>query len=285
MNRLLVFLAWLLAVSLPAKTYSSDSVRLVSLAPSLTELVYDMGLEHHLIGRTNACDYPEAAADLPVIGSFGRPTWELLVRIQPDVVLVTDLEKPGFLEQMKKRGMAPLVLPCDSWEQLKAAARAIADAVGKADVGKQWSENLENEIATLETAVEKVWADQPQRPSLYAEIWGQPITTVGRNTFLHEVMVLAGAKPLSQDVRGDYVSVSSEWLLQEDPDVILLAYMVPEVQAAQKLQERPGWSRLSAIQNDHIITTINPDWLLRPGPRLILGARALAEELQRLFAE
>ncbi len=286
MKRVLAFIVCaLLGHTAPADTINPPLVRIVSLAPSLTELVFALGLEDHLIGRTNICDYPEAAAGIPIVGSFGRPTWEILVQIQPDIVLVTDLEKPGFLQQMKQRDMTPLVLPSDSWKELKKAARAIADAVGESAVGEQWSATLDEEIAAVRAEVEAFWTDHPQRPSLYVEIWGQPITTVGRNTFLHDVMTLAGAHPLSQHVRGDYVTVSSEWLLQTDPDVILLAYMLPDLQAVQKLQDRPGWSRLSALQANRVITTINPDWLLRPGPRLMLGTRALAEELQRLFAK
>lgn len=273
-----------------ASACGSDSgdapfVRVVSLAPSLTELVFVLGFEDYLVGRTTACDYPEQAATIPVVGSFGRPTWEVLVRARPDVVLVTDLEKPGFLQQMRRRGMTPLVLPCESWDQLQDAARAIAVAVGRPQEGEQWAGDLQLQIEELRAAVDAFWAVRPQRPSLYAEIWGQPTMTVGRNTFLHAVMLLAGARPLSRHLRGDYISVSSEWLLQEDPDAILLAYMLPDLQAAQMIKDRPGWSRLSAVQQDHIITNIDPDWLLRPGPRLLLGARALAEELQTRFAD
>lgn len=265
-----------------ASAESTNGPRLVSLAPSLTELVFAMGLESNLVGRTNICDYPEAAATLPVLGSFGRPTWEALVAVRPDYVLVTDLEKPGFLQQMQQRGMTPLVLPCENWAELQEAARQIAAAAGFPDIGEEWARRLQRELDDIEAQVDHFFGNR-QRPSVYVEIWGQPITTAGRNSYLNDVIRLAGGDPIGKTLRGSYVPVSSEWLIATDPDVILLAYMLADLQGAQRLDQRPGWQRLAAIRSGRVISDIHPDQLLRPGPRLIEGTRALAERFQQLF--
>ncbi len=257
------------------------SFRVISLAPSLTELVYDLGLEEFLVGRTNACDFPDTVQQVPVVGGFGRPNWEALLATRPDAVLATALEKPGLMQRLKERGIQALLLPCDSWAELKDAARQISAAVDRPEVGQQWVSAFEQRRDGLAAEVERHWQDRP-RPRIYVEVWGQPILTAGGGSFLHDVVTLAGGDHLGAGLRGDYPSISSEWVIQQDPDCILLAYMLPEMRPAEALRKRIGWNTIRAVREDRIIDDINPDWLLRPGPRLVKGAEALAQRLMAL---
>ncbi len=255
--------------------------RVISLAPNLTELVYALGFGQHLVGRSSACDYPTGALDVTVVGGFGRPNWEALINLQPDWVIATDLEKPGLMKQLERHGIRALTLPCESWAELIEAAQQIASALGAPERADAWIATMTSRKEALRDQTRAFWADRDPL-TLYAEVWGQPIMTPGRRSFLHEVILWTGADSLSTRLPTRYQSVSTEWLVEQNPDVILLAYMVSDYAVADRLRQRLGWSRIRALQTNQIIDDIDPDWLLRPGPRLIKGAEALAERLRAI---
>ena len=121
-----LFLALLLACLFPPVVSKAETnvvcFRVVSLAPSLTELVCALGLGDHLVGRSSACDYPLSVCQLPIAGGFGRPQLEMVENLKPDVVLATDVEKPGALHRLEKMGVRVLILPCEGWTDLMSAA-------------------------------------------------------------------------------------------------------------------------------------------------------------------
>jgi iron complex transport system substrate-binding protein len=269
-----LWIAWVVVLSCA----TAQPPRVVSLAPNLTELIYALELEEHLVGRSSACDHPEATAHVPVVGGFGRPNPEALWMARPDIIYATDMEHPGLLQQWTGRGIAVRLLPCESWDQLKAAAQVIGEDLGAPDRARAWNDNLDARLHALRQYADGVWSGRT-RPLVYVEVWGQPVMTVGGDTFLHHVVELAGGRNLGAELRGQYPAISAEWVIQQNPDVILFAYMLADMQAADRVRNRLGWSGLTAVRENRLIDTIHPDWLLRPGPRLIDGAEALARQL------
>lgn len=271
----------LFAVLLVAGPAVADEVRprAVSMAPSLTEMIFDLGLGAHLVARSSACDAPPEAAALPVAGPFGQPNVEALHRIAPDVVFFTDLERPGLAGTLESLGIRARVLPCEGWTQMMAAARSIATALGEPAKGEAWIERMEARRSALAFRVDAAWSGRA-RPSVYVEIWGDPLTSAGRASFLSDLVSLAGGRNIGDALATAYPHVSAEWLLRENPDTIVLAYMLPgATPAIESLARRPGWSTLRAVRERRIATEIPPDWLLRPGPRWIEGAERLADFL------
>jgi len=256
-------------------------VRIVSLSPNLTELLFDLDLGAHMVGRSSACDYPVAALAVPVAGAFGRPNLEALLQLKPDVVLVTDLEKPGILRPLELRGIDVRVLPCESWTQLETAVTAMAEIVGQPDRAVQWIDAQRRARQSLAARVAAYWQER-SRPTLYVEVWGSPPTSVGGSSFLHQVIELAGGRNIAGGLNVAYPTISSEWVIEENPQVILLAYMLDDMRPAESMRRRLGWSRLMAVQQQRVIDDILPDLLLRPGPRLIHGAGQLADRLMQL---
>lgn len=265
---------------LTVSTCADDApvLRVVSLAPNLTELIFALGLQEHLAGRSSACDYPPEAETVTVVGGFGRPNLEALWRVRPDIVVATDLEKKGLIQQLQRQGVRVLLLPCESWDELKQAASRLADAVHQPERATAWIEELDARLNALRAQAHARWGDDGG-PSIYLEVWGKPITTIGRQSYLHELIEMLGGRNVTGALPGRYPSVSSEWVIRENPDVIVLAYMLEDMQAADGVRTRLGWSSISAIREGQIIDGIAPDLLLRPGPRLIEGAEQLAEQL------
>ncbi|OQW94426.1 MAG: hypothetical protein BWK77_09300 [Verrucomicrobia bacterium A1] len=256
--------------------------RVVSLSPNLTELVYALGLGDRLVGRSSACDFPAEAKTVPVVGDFGRPNWEALQALNPDLVIATSVEKPALLKRLESVGIRHLLLPCEGWGQLLDAARTVSQAVGAPDAGERWVRDMDARRDALEART-KAWLASRSRIRVYTEVWGDPITTVGGNSFLGDIVTLAGGENIATRFKMPYVHVSSEWVIGENPEVILRAYMLPGVSTLADVGKRPGWGAIRAVQTGAICTNIPPDWLLRPGPRLLDGAEAFADWLQARF--
>ena len=277
-------LALLLACLFPPVASEAETnvvyLRVVSLAPSLTELVCALGLGDHLVGRSSACDYPPSVCQLSVAGGFGRPQLEMVENLKPDVVLATDVEKPGALHRLEKMGVRVLILPCEGWTDLMSAAREISRELGQSVRGEEWVKDMETRRDALSSKTAKYFVGR-EKPRVYVEVWGDPLTTVSGTTFVHDLVGLAGGHNIAEGLKGRYVHISSEWVIREDPDVILLAYMLPGMAVPERLARRPGWDRIRAVQSGKVCTTIPPDWLLRPGPRMIEGAEAFADWLMQ----
>ena len=258
---------------------SAEPCRVVSLSPSLTELVCALGFASNLVGRSDACDYPPEAKNLPIAGSFGKPNLEALYALKPTHVLITDLEKPALLDSMRSENIKPLVLPCESWSSLMLAALTFSQEMGDPQRGEQWIRRMNQRREALSARVETFYKTK-FRPRVYVEVWGDPLTTVGKKTFLDDIVTLAGGLNLGHTLTTAYAHISPEWILKEDPDAILVTYQRDNAaQLVEQLAGRPGWLSLKAVKSHTICAEINEDLLARPGPRLIEGAEKLADWL------
>lgn len=279
---LLAVFALFLAL-LPSVSGGADPARkgLASLAPSLTELAWDLGVGSSLVARSSACDYPPAATNVPVAGDFGRPNLEALERLRPATILTTDVENPAALRTLRASGAECLPLSCEGWTNLMQAAVAIGRAAGRPDLAMAWTNKMGLRREALQRRVDAVWRGKT-RPRVYVEIWHDPPMTVGGGTFLEDLLVLAGGSNVAHNVTPAYARVADEWLLRADPEAILLLYMTDKADGtAANLAARTGWNSLQAIRSDRVCRTIPPDLLLRPGPRCLEGAERFADWLEK----
>lgn len=258
--------------------------RWVSLSPNLTELIFDLGYGSNLVGRSTACDYPPEVTAIPVVGDFGRPNWELLLKWKPDCVFFTDLERPAMLRLLTNAKIRVERLPCENWDQLMTAAAAIGAVAGDRERGQRWCAGMKARRDDLARRVEEHYRGRA-KPTVYVEIWPHPLTTAGSASFLHDLITLAGGENIGGALAGRYPHVSAEWVIRENPDVIILAYMLSAGENADALKRRIGWNGIKAVRDGAICTEIHPDLLLRPGPRCFDGAEQLAEWLMARYPQ
>ncbi len=245
--------------------------RLVSLGPNMTEIIFALGRGDSLEGRTEWCNYPPQAKQIPSLGSLLEPNIETLAALEPDLVLASTHFQKSSLALLEKLHIPVLVLYGESsFTGVYTTIRLTADALGV-------QENGENLIADMKKRVEAVQSkvrNNPEPSVYYAISYGDTGDyTAGGNTFINQLISLAGGRNTAADLEGWAYSV--EMVLQNDPDIIIC----PDSPGfARGLKEAPGYKLLRAVKEDRVYT-INPDLLDRQGPRLVEGLEILARTL------
>jgi len=262
--------------TLPVSSQGADTPRIVSLAPSLTEIIFALEAENCLVGRTDVCNWPPEARKLPVAGHFGRPFLETILRLRPTHVLTADLEDKRSIDALQSAGVQHRRIPCIRLADIPIAIRELGALTGRDDHGEKLASDLERQLQALRNST----ATNPA-PLVFVEIWGDPLMTAGRRSFVSELITLSGGRNLGDEVDADYFTVAPDWVLQRDPDVILCLYMTAGGRAAHRVAQRPGWHVLQAVQKNRIYDNFNADTVFRPGPRVMEGIQALRHVLKQ----
>jgi iron complex transport system substrate-binding protein len=248
--------------------------RIISLAPSVTEMLFAIGAGSNLVGRTDVCNWPPEAAAVPVVGSFGRPSIEAILRQRPTLVLTVDLEDERILDPLARAGIAHRRIACETLDDIPVAIRAVGSLAGAHAAAAVLADRLAAELSRLR-AGDLAAAPDEFRPQAFAEIWGDPLMTAGRRSFVAELVRLAGCDNLGDAVDGAYFTVSPEWVIIRDPEIIFCLYMTTETQAVQRVAGRVGWQAVRAVRRGTVYDGFDTDLLFRPGPRVIEGIAAL----------
>jgi len=248
--------------------------RVVSLAPSLTEILCALDAGESLVGRTSVCNYPPSVVtNVLVIGDFGRPSLELLLTVMPSLVLDVDLADETIGHRIDALGLRRERVKCDRLSDIPPAVTAVGAYLGREDAARKLAHTLS---AGIEQCRRRV-AAATDPPNVFVEIWGDPITTAGRESFVSELIALAGGRNIGDEVKKPYFQVSSEWVVSRDPDVILCLYMSSSRPARQAVLSRSGWSDVAAVRSGRVYDGLNNDVILRPGPRVLDGIEQMRQ--------
>lgn len=247
--------------------------RIVSLAPNLTEIVCAVNAGDRLVGRTTACNYPPAVVtNVPAVGGFGAPSLELLLKARPTIILEVDLADKSLADRLRELGIPMERVPCRNLDDIPAAIRRIGEIAGAPRAGPM-ADKLAAKIAELRQARRSPAA----QPAVFVEIWDDPLTTAGKGSFLSELVALAGGRNVGDRVDKDFYVAAPEWVVAQNPDIILGFSGQPRSTALARMQDRPGWAGVNAVRTGRVYAGLNDDVLLRPGPRVLDGI----EELRR----
>jgi ABC-type Fe3+-hydroxamate transport system substrate-binding protein len=240
----------------------------VSLVPSITEIVYALGQEGQLTGNTTFCDYPEAARRVYKVGDFSNPSVERILRLKPKFVFATLPEQQATVEKLGRMGVKVIISRPTGLDSLSQEIRSIGAALGA-------SAQADSLVSTLKMRLAQIPAPN-QRPSVYLEISEGPLMTVGRSSFINEIVERAGGTNIFSDVEKEYPVVSQEQVITRNPEVIFLLH--PGT-SREQLGQRLGWEGIGAVRNRKVFDDVNPDIVLRPGPRLVDAVEAFARRL------
>jgi iron complex transport system substrate-binding protein len=253
----------------PAAGAAEGELRLISLAPSMTEIVYALGGGESLVGRTTACNYPPEVSSVPVIAAFGVPSMEALIATAPTHVMQTDLADKSLGAVFDKLGIERVICPARTLDEIGQTMATVATLVGT-EVARQRVAEYQRKLSELRTRD----AGVTNRPRVYMEIWHDPPMTCGSASFLSEMVRLAGGVSITDCVDQEFYAVSPEWIVAQDPDVIICTYMA-EADSLEALMDQRGWRRLRAVSAGRVYGGLDNDIVLRPGPRVMEGIEAL----------
>ena len=259
--------------------------KIISLAPSNTEIVYALGLEDRLVGVTEYCDYPEAAKEKPLIGGFSTVDIEKVVEIQPDLILATNIHKDEVLPQLERLGLTVLTLDPKTVDEILEAINLIGWFTGKKEEASHLVTEMENRIKAV---TDKTLAlPDAQRPAVFYILWHDPLRTVNAEARIHELIVKSGGMNIAEDLEGDYPTMSLEAVLMANPQVIIAGsgHGTGENLPFQFALTEPRLAEVEARRNGRVYE-IDADLTSRPAPRIVDGLEKLAEFIHpELFGE
>ncbi len=244
---------------------------IVSLAPSLTEMIFAIGAGNQLVGRTSACDWPAAAAKVPVVGAFGRPSLEMLASIHPDLVVDVDLADEEMGKKISTLGIQRESITCKSPDDIPATLRKLGKLTGHTREADSLALSLSKGLAMFKETAQNL----KSKKSVYLEIWNDPFWTGGKGSYTSALIAYAGGRNIGDVVNKDYFEISQEWVIEKSPDVIACMYMAKKSSAVDNVMNRPGWSTISAVRHSQVYDRFDNSLFLRPGPRVLEGIAQL----------
>jgi len=250
---------------------SKASPRIVSLAPSLTEMIFAIGAGDQLVGRTNACDWPAEALRVPVVGAFGRPSLELLAAIHPDVVIDVDMADKETGKKISELGLQREMLSCKTPDEIPVVLKKLGVLTGHTRQADSLALSISRGLALFK---KKAQAEN-NKNSVYLEIWNDPFWTGGKGSYTSALITYAGGQNIGDVVNKEYFEISQEWVIKKNPDVIACMYMAKKVSAADDVMNRPGWNTIAAVKNHRVYDRLDNSLFLRPGPRVLEGIELL----------
>jgi iron complex transport system substrate-binding protein len=236
--------------------------RIISIAPSVTEILYALGLEARIVGRSDYCDYPPQARQKPSVGGLINPNVETMVSMHPDLVMGTpEINKITVADQLARFRIPLYGVHANTLDDVLQSLKdvgALTDSQSRAD------DLVRLLQGRREAVVHRVRG--LRRPRVLFLIWYSPISVPGRGSFLNDVVLQAGGQSISSDLKQDWSQMSLEEIVRRDPEIILVPTSNESSPPIDKLKTWPGWSATTAARTNRIIAV--GDSANRPSPRL-----------------
>jgi iron complex transport system substrate-binding protein len=257
---------------------AGPATRIISLAPSNTEILFALGAGDQIVGRDDYSDYPPEALDLSSIGdTYAGVNSESIVALESDLVLAAGITPVEYVEELENLGVTVFWLanPVDL-EGLYQNLNTVAQLIGREEEAATLIDELDIRVGAVESAL----ADAEGQPTVFYEIDAtDPAApwTAGAGTFIDQLIMQAGGINIARVLDAAYAQLSIEELLLQDPQIILLGDAAFGA-TPESVAERAGWDTLFAVQNQQIYA-FDDNLASRPGPRLVDAL----EELARLL--
>lgn len=243
--------------------------RVVTLAPSLTEIVFAAGAGHKLVGVTTADDYPPAIDTLARFSAL-PVNFEAIVALQPELVLATDqVNNPRDAATFEALDLPVYFFSYTSLNDVLEAILTTGKLLGTETAARHTVDLLRGRLTQLAAAVDTL----RYRPTVLVLISDETLYAFGRGSYVHDLVARAGGQSLTASLPNPAPVLSDELVLQLQPEVIVVTAGA-DYDAARLLQRHPSWDLLPAVRT-HRICGLEPSLILRPGPRLVSGLEAL----------
>lgn len=258
------------------KVSPAADLRIISLAPSTTEILFALGLDRQILGVSSFCNYPAQANSKEKVGTFSQPNIEKIISLKPDIIFCTGLEQALTIEELKRLKLKVFVSDPATIAELFKSIKDIAKITAKEKEADALIKGMKLKIEEVVSKVKSIPREKKQK--VFIEIWDDPLMTAGKGSFIDELISLAGGQNLAFDTSRPYSYFSPEQAIKRNPDCIILTYM-SQKKTTDSVKQRLGWQNIAAVRNSRIYNDIPSDLLLRPGPRVADGLQELHKKL------
>ena len=248
--------------------------RIISLAPSITEILFNLGLGNQVVGVTQHCNFPAEALAKPKVGSYVDLNIERILALKPDLIIATaDGNEKESVERLVRFDLRVLVTNPKNLNEVFETIRTIGRMT-------RTENEADRMVGLLEQRAERVIraCSRLSRPKVFLQINEQPLMTVGRDTFHNNLITLAAGINISGREAIKYPKYSLEQVLRSKPEVILITSMERGAPAEKKKERWNQWGQIPAVAKGRIYL-LDSDVLDRPSPRLVDGLEALARAI------
>jgi len=247
--------------------------RVVSLSPSTTESLYALGMDDLLVGDTDYCDYPPAAAKKHKVGGAINPSLEEIAALKPDVVLVTKLNRMETVQALERLGIASYATDPHTVDEIRSSVHKLAEVLGNSAAGETLDRELDHQEKALRERLQNI---RPTR--VLFVVWTDPLISIGQHTFIADALAHAGATSVVESSQ-DWPQMSLEEMVRLQPEVLVFASGHSEAisRDVEALANRPGWDALEAVK--HRRFAVISEAIDRPAPRLLSAVEDLARQL------
>jgi iron complex transport system substrate-binding protein len=247
--------------------------RIVTLIPSATETLVELGAKGALVGRTDY-DLGLGVDSLPSVGGGLDPSLETVVSLRPDLVIGWETDGPARLrDRLTSLGIPVFSIKTEDTTDVFRAIRSLGALTGRGAKADSLSTRVRGELEAVRRSV----AGRP-RPRVFYLVWNDPPTTAGPKTFITQVIQVAGAEPVFPEVTALWPTVSLEELVRRQPDHVIVPVGEAGTARLEELRRTPGWRELRGIQGDRALVV--PSLLLnRPGPSIGAAARRMRDAI------
>ncbi|NLT99294.1 MULTISPECIES: cobalamin-binding protein [Pseudomonas] len=258
---------WLAVLLLAVGTQAMAATRVVSLAPSLSEIVVELGATDLLVGRLEAGETLPELVNVASVGGYGQLDMERLLSLRPDLILLW----PGSVgvaqrDQLKRLNIPTFTAEPKNLTQLVDQVEGVATALNRAERGRELAARLR---ARLEQLRQQYAREQPLR--VFYQVWDRPLYTVGGGQIISDALALCGARNVFADVSLPAPQVSVESVLQRNPDVIIAGTQA-------QLDAWKAWPQLEAVKQGRLLLLADKG-LERPSGQMIEATARLCEQL------
>jgi len=257
--------------------------RLISLAPSNTEILFALGLGDKVVGVTSYCNYPAEAEEKPQVGGFSTVDLEKVVAQDPDLILAANIHEEEVIPQLESRGLNVISLTPKTAEDVIQAIEAIGQITGTEPEATSIVDEMNNRLNTIADLVKKM--SDEEKPRVFYALWHDPLMTAGYDTLQSHIIELAGGKNIFNDLER-YPTVNLEVLVERNPQVIVAGVGHGSGKGATldwaETDEQIGDT--SARKNNNVFE-INADLVSRAGPRIVDAVEEMFRLLHPYLAE
>ncbi len=261
------------------------NLRVVSLAPSLTQAMFSLGAENQLVGRTDHCEHPPCIQELPSVGRLDLPSYEAILSLEPDWVIVSSLTPPAVVERMHSLGLSADRFTKSGLEGIIEVLQVLGHRLGRMDIAKECIDEFKSTLKHYKSQIPDTPLHNLPRVVLIYDL--EALYSAGAGTFPDDLIQIAGGYNIASEAASSWPQLNLEALLHANPEVIFVTFNGSDMEGEQlrrrisSLQKDPIWSQINAIRTGRI-HLIYEDYLSVPSIRSLEALQTLSAAINLL---